>query len=81
MLIDAVLGSGSRQGYLFEATYGATTSEFIWFGTATPISPGTTGDRYFATNHEGVTYYTSGSPFVLNSVDCQIPPGVQPVGR
>ena len=80
-LIDRVLGSGTKQGYLFEATYGATTSEFIWFATASPAVPGVTGDRYFATNHEGVTYYTASGPFVLNSVDCQMPPNVQPVGR
>lgn len=28
-LVDAVLGSGTKGGYLFEATYGALTSEFI----------------------------------------------------
>ena len=80
-LIDRVLGSGTKQGYLFECTYGALTSAFIWIATASPASPGTTGDRYFMTNHEGVTYYTYSAPFVLNSIDCQIPPGVQPVGR
>ena len=77
-LIDAVLASGTKDGYLFEATYGATTSEFIWFATATPIVLGVTGDRYWATNHEGVSYYTTQAPFALNSVDCQMPPGVQP---
>ena len=76
-----MLGSGTKQGYLYECTYGATTSEFIWFATARPTLPGTTGDRYFATNHEGVTYYTSAAPFKLNNVDCQMPPNVQPVGR
>ena len=79
-LIDRVLGSGTKQGYLFQATYGATTSEFLWFAVARPTIPGTTGDRYFCTNHEGVTFYTFSQPFVLNSTDCQIPPGVQPVG-
>ena len=80
-LIDRVLGSGTKQGYLFAATYGATTSEFIWFCVATPALPGTTGDRYFGTNHEGVTYYTSQGAFTLNGVNCQMPPNVQPVGR
>ena len=80
-LIDRVLGSGTKQGYLFDATYGATTSEFIWFCEAHPALPGTTGDRYFATNHEGVTYYTAQSKFALNSIDCQLPNNVQPIGR
>ena len=80
-LIDSVLGSGTKNGYYFEATYGSTTSEFIWFATARPSLPGTTGDRYFCTNHEGVTYYTSASPFRLNSVDCTIPAGAKPVGK
>ena len=80
-LIDRVLGSGTKQGYLFEATYGASTSEFIWFATAGPALPGTTGDRYFCANHEGVTFYTSSGPFKLNSVNCTIPAGAKAVGR
>lgn len=80
-LIDRVLGSGTKNGYLFECTYGALTSEFIWIATATPTIPGTTGERYFVTNHEGVTCYTTAAPFVLNSVTCEIPPGSTPVGR
>jgi hypothetical protein len=80
-LIDRVLATGTKQGYLFEATYGATTSEFIWIGIASPAVPGTSGDRYFVTNHEGVTFYTSQAPFTLNAKDCTIPAGVRPVGR
>lgn len=80
-LIDAILGSGSKGGYLFAATYGAHTSEFIWIATARPQRPGRTGDRYFVRNHEGVTYYTTAAPFRLNSIDCQIPQGARRVGR
>ena len=81
-LIDSVLGSGTKQGYLFQATYGATTSEFLWMSIATPALPGTTGDRYFCNNHEGVTYFTSSGAIPLNSTTCSIPAGgVQPVGR
>ena len=78
---DSILASGTKRGYLFEATYGAKTSEFIWFATARPVIPEVTGWRYFAANHEGVTYYTTSGPFRLNGEDCTIPAGVQPVGR
>lgn len=80
-LIDQVLGSGTKNGYLFKCTYGVRTSEFIWFATATPALPGVTGDRYFAANHEGVTFYTTSQAFSLNTLNCTIPAGVQPVGR
>src|SRR5438105_4834151 len=46
-LVDSVLGSGTKQGYLFQAVYGFSTSEFLWFGVANPALAGTTGDRYF----------------------------------
>ena len=80
-LIDSVLGSGTKNGYIFDCSYGATTSEFIWFATARPALPTTTGDRYFAANHEGVTFYSSLIPFSLNTLNCTIPAGPQPVGR
>lgn len=80
-LIDSVLGSGTKQGYIFETTYGASTSEFIWFATARPAIPGTTGERYFCTNHEGKIFYTASQPFGLNSMDCTIPAGATPLGR
>jgi hypothetical protein len=80
-LIDEILGSGTKNGYVFEATYGASTSEFIWFATARPVLPTTTGDRYFCSNHEGVTFYTSSGPFSMNSVDCTVPAWATPVGK
>jgi prepilin-type N-terminal cleavage/methylation domain-containing protein len=80
-LIDSVLGSGTKHGYLYAASYGASTSEFIWFATARPAIPGTTGDRYFCANHEGVTFWTVSQAFRLNSADCTQPGGVLPVGR
>ena len=79
-LIDKVLGSGTKQGYLFEASYSTLTSEFLWLSNAQPALPGTTGDRYFCVNQEGVTYYTSSATFPSNFADCTIP-AVSPVGR
>ena len=80
-LIGSVLGSGTKDGYLFEASYSETTSSFLWMAITSPVVPGTTGDRYFATNHQGVTYFTTSGPFELNTVDCTIPAGARPVGR
>ena len=80
-LIDAVLATGTRDGYVFEASYSATTPDFLWFATASPAEPGTTGDRYFCMNHEGVTFYRTDKAFDLNTTDCTIPAGVKAVGR
>ena len=77
-LIDPV---GTKQGYTFLGSYSSTTSEFLWFALANPAVAGTTGDRYFCTNHEGVTYYTTSATIALNNTDCEIPTGVQPVGK
>jgi hypothetical protein len=80
MLIDFVLASGTKQGYIFEASASQSTPEFLHMATARPALPGTTGDRYFAINHEGVIFYSATTPFTLNDA-CEIPPGVNPVGR
>ena len=52
-----------------------------WMATARPTGSGT-GARYFATNHEGVTFYREDTPFELNDA-CEMPegPAVRPVGR
>jgi hypothetical protein len=70
-LIDTCLGSGTYNGYLFEAAPSASTSEFLWFAVANPIEPGVTGDRAFCINYSGVIYYTTSS-FALNTTDCAI---------
>jgi hypothetical protein len=84
-LIDAVLGSGVKQGYRFEVRPSPTTPEFLWFAVATPVTPGKTGDRYFCTNHAGVIYYTGTSGRSIwtaaGGPECTIPEGWLPVGR
>jgi hypothetical protein len=80
-LIDSVLGSGTKRGYLFRAAASVSTSEFLWFATATPVVPGTTGDRSFCTNHAAVIFYTTAASFSLNTTDCAIPANAQPVGK
>ena len=80
-LVDGVLGSGTKQGYLFQVEYAATTSEFLWFGVANPAVPTTTGDRYFSTNQAGVVFYTQVATFALNNTDCTISTAALPVGK
>jgi hypothetical protein len=71
-LVDSALGSGTKQGYLFEAAPSASTPEFLWFAVASPQEPGRTGERYFCTNHAAVIFYTTTSSFELNTTDCRI---------
>ena len=63
-LVDDVLGSGSKQGYLFACASSTSTAEFLWWGTANPVIPGTTGDRYFCTNQAGVVFYTTVGEYI-----------------
>jgi type IV pilus assembly protein PilA len=56
-LIDSVLSSGTKSGYLFTYTPGATdaSGNVLSYGiTGNPISPGTTGQRGFYTDQSGV---------------------------
>jgi type IV pilus assembly protein PilA len=80
-LIDGVLGSGTKQGYGFAAAASSSTGEFLWQATANPVSPRTTGDRYFATNHAGVIYYTTTATATVNATTCVIPTTMLPVGK
>jgi type IV pilus assembly protein PilA len=82
-LIDGVLGSGTKQGYVFRVEASTSTGEFLWFATANPASPTTTGDRYFATNHAGVIYYTgtAGDSISITQPECTIDTALLPVGK
>jgi hypothetical protein len=72
-LVDSVLGSGTKHGYHFEVTYSFNTSEFLWFGTARPVLPTITGDRYWATNQAGVMFYATGLAVGLDTDTCLLP--------
>jgi hypothetical protein len=77
-LVDAVLGSGTKQGYFFRAAYSPTTSEFLWWGTASPQKPGETGENYYFTNQSGVIY-SSKEPIRVDPETCQVPAGLEPM--
>jgi type IV pilus assembly protein PilA len=56
-LIDAVLASGTKSGYIFTYTAGATgvSGNVLSYSiTAKPITPGATGKREFFTDQSGV---------------------------
>jgi type IV pilus assembly protein PilA len=56
-LIDSVLSSGVKSGYIFAYTVVATDANGnaqAYSVTASPITPGTTGDRYFYTDQSAV---------------------------
>jgi hypothetical protein len=80
-MIDGVLGSGMKQGYVFDCAPSRATPEFLWFAIANPVVPGTTGDRYFATNHAGVIWYSTTRAFTMNTDTCDVPTDAIPVGR
>jgi hypothetical protein len=72
-LVDSVLGSGTKQGYVFSAHVSTKTPEFLWYATAFPATPGTTGDRYFFINQSGVIFYGT-SPFDVDPETCEVKP-------
>ncbi len=56
--IDQVLASGSKSGYTFDYTGGTNT----WNCNGDPITPATTGDRYFFCDNSGVIRFDAGAP-------------------
>ena len=78
-LIDKVLASGTKQGYVFKAGPSPTTSEFLWWATAFPEKPGEPGNRFFS-NQTGMVF-ESPKPFEVDEKTCQTPAGLVPVGR
>ena len=55
-LIDGVLGSGTKQGYLFAIVQ---ADQFSWSATASPATPTKSGDRYFFVDESGVIRFSS----------------------
>ena len=56
-LVDSVLASGTKSGYSFTWSAGSQDSNNNYLNysiTAQPITPGTTGQRYFYTDQSGV---------------------------
>ena len=79
-LIDSVLASGGKHGYVFE-TYNGPQTEFEWFATADPEEPGVTGMRFFYVDQSGVVFYSTRGPIQGPITFNKLPPGVLPVGQ
>ncbi len=61
-LIDANLAGGAKSGYSFGLQgCGSGTPIVTYQSTATPTSPGTTGQRYFCSDSSGVIKYDATS--------------------
>lgn len=81
-LIDDLVGSGSKSGYVFDLAISPTQPGAMWVALASPAARGATGDRFLAINHGGVIFYTaSGAAPVLDPATCLIPAGMVPLGN
>ena len=58
-VVDANLASGTKSGYTFTASNCTGTPKSNYQYAAAPVSPGTTGQRYFCTDTSGVIQYNA----------------------
>jgi type IV pilus assembly protein PilA len=75
-MVDGILGSGKKAGYLFDTNQGSKEPTALYFIVASPESPLSSGDRYFCSNQRGGIYYTSLAVIPPNYVDCSLPSNV-----
>jgi len=73
VLIDSVLGTGTKAGFLFQVSYSFVSSEYLWFGVANPALPTMTGERYFSINMGGAIFYTSTTSLKTDTNTCILP--------
>ncbi len=69
-LIDSVLASGTKSGYIFTYSAGATDAAgnvLTYSIAAEPVSLGSTGQRYFFTDQSGVIRANPNGPADVNS--------------
>ena len=59
--IDSDLGSGQRNGYVFEVVLDAANPHYEYRAWAHPLMYDVTGNRYFFTNQRGVIRFNSGA--------------------
>ncbi len=58
-MIDANLASGTKSGYTFTVTPGTGVPIASYESAATPVTPGTTGQRYFCSDTSGVIQFNA----------------------
>jgi hypothetical protein len=79
-LLEPDLASGLQNQYVFEVGVSGSFPGERWMATATPLSPGKSGENYFAINHTGAIYFRRGQPFQLDLHRCEFPPDAHPIG-
>jgi len=78
-LVDLVLGSGTKSGFMFQATYSFNSSEYAWYAIANPVVQNMTGDRSFIINNAGAIYYTTFLRVTLDTNSCNMDASFTPV--
>ena len=63
-LIDIVLGTGQKRGYVYELQ--VKPNQNTWFTTASPTKPGKSGDRYFFVDESGVIRFNASASASVN---------------
>ena len=66
-LIDEILSSGTKQGYAYRIV---DADRFSWSATASPLSPGKSGDRYFFIDESGALRFSTST--VASSTDTPV---------
>jgi hypothetical protein len=79
-LVDAVLGSGEKQGYRFECLPAADEPGLAWWASAAPLTSDS-GGRYFAVTHEGIIYHSYEGPIAVDPATAAVPVGTSRVGE
>lgn len=77
-LVDSILATGTKAGYLFEVAPSVVSPEERWFAIASPIDP-RGGERFFFENQKGAIFYTTSGPIRVDRVTCETPPGLVPL--
>ncbi len=80
-LVYSVLASGEKQGYRFECSPATDDPDSGWWASAVPLSPGNTGDRCFAINHEGTIYTSTEGPIAVDPATAGVPAGTNRLGE
>lgn len=78
-LIDNVLATGTKMGYLITVQRPANDASLVWMATACPGPSLEPGWPSYVINQDGAIFYTS-SPIPMNDT-CTIPACVVPLGK
>jgi prepilin-type N-terminal cleavage/methylation domain-containing protein len=83
-VLDAVLATGTKAGYLFETGPGQLTIQhrmLMFYSIANPIILDGTGNRAYASNYQGTIFYTQQALVVSDDLRnvCTIPTDMFPI--